>query len=192
MTNYFVTQIKDHLLQDDIVFRNQDQKDENIPSLGVEITANRNIAQNKNELHITIVEIIPIQEYLSVQWATEKLRKFIIRKYVKIFDRINELTCVAVPELNPHSKLGLIELLKESDPLSILDFLRLEKPKPEVLCVLSVIGEFAFVRKLAFLFSKMEMLVAFEDPCKVTTNLSFGPYYPTQIGLNSEYQHCLN
>ena len=131
MSKYYFTELEDQILQGDLIYKNTKPNESELPPLGVIITADCDIAQNKAGGRITFLEIITISEYLTGAWATEQIRKFVKNKSEKLLKQINTLIDKPGSEFEPLSENSFLAWIQESDPDEIIDVLKEEKLRTE-------------------------------------------------------------
>lgn len=127
MSKYYSTDLEEQILQGDLICKNAISDGSSIPTLGVIITADCDIAQNKAGGRITFLEILTISEYLAGPWATEQIRKFVKTKGEKLLKQINATIDKPGSAFAPLSENSFLDWIRESEPAEILNFLDSDK-----------------------------------------------------------------
>ena len=91
----------DDIRQGDIVRRYPSGHPSKIQQLGMVITADCDIAQNKNGNRFTILEILPGAIYLDDYWAPDQIRRFLDKQSKPVLDGMNGLLRKNKLELSP-------------------------------------------------------------------------------------------
>ena len=119
---YIETSIDEEILQGDII------KHKDLDQFGFIITADCDIANNKNMGVFTWLEIITAEDYLEKYWAPSQLQKAIAKITLPLLDELS----AAIKKTNPHlSRLtqeSFFEWLRKSSNIDILSTIQQIKP----------------------------------------------------------------
>jgi hypothetical protein len=111
----------DEIRQGDIIMR---RTGKDTHSLGVIVTADCDIAQNKAGDRLTWLEIVSSQRYLNEIWAVEQLRRLARRQSKICCERINSILAKSETPLGYLSEASLVDWLRDEEPRAIVEKLR--------------------------------------------------------------------
>jgi hypothetical protein len=117
----FFAQIEDtaEIRQGDII-RKLHPKTGETEKLGIVITADCDIAQNKAGGRYTWLEIVPMATYIEGPWAQEQLRKLSEKRSKAICEHLNGQIRKLQPDLSPLTPESLAQWLRSKTPKEIL------------------------------------------------------------------------
>ena len=131
MTGFF-TSIEDteDVRQGDIITKLNPKTGEP-EKLGIEITADCDIAQKKAGERYTWLEILPMAAYIEGHWAREQLNKLSEKRSKSICEQLNAQICKVHPGLAPLTRDSLAEWLSSKTAEQILTSTTGKEPAKE-------------------------------------------------------------
>jgi len=109
----------DEIRQGDVI-RRTDARTGSVIALGVVITADCDIAQEKAGGRYNWVEILPMTTYIEGPWATEQLRRLAKKRSKQVLDHLGGHIRRNLPDLSPITHGSLIEWLRTKSPEEVI------------------------------------------------------------------------
>jgi hypothetical protein len=109
----------DEIRQGDVI-RKTDARTGSVIALGVVITADCDIAQEKAGGRYNWVEILPMRTYIEGPWATEQLRRLAKKRSKQVLDHLAGHIRRNLPGISPITHGSLIEWLRTKSPEEVI------------------------------------------------------------------------
>lgn len=109
----------DEIRQGDII-RKIDARPGGVITLGMVITADCDIAQEKSGGRYNWVEILPMKVYIEGPWATEQLRRIAKRRSKSVLEYLGGHIRRSYPDLSPITHGSLVEWLRGKSPEEVM------------------------------------------------------------------------
>lgn len=109
----------DGIRQGDVI-RKADARTGSVIALGVVITADCDIAQEKAGGRYNWVEILPMKAYIEGPWATEQLRRLAKKRSGTVLDHLGGHIRRKFPDISPITHESLIEWLRAKSPEDVI------------------------------------------------------------------------
>ncbi|WP_411851012.1 hypothetical protein ACLB90_19590 [Stenotrophomonas sp. LGBM10] len=110
----------DEIRQGDVI-RKTDARTGSVIALGVVITADCDIAQEKAGGRYNWVEILPMRTYIEGPWATEQLRRLAKKRSKQVLDHLAGHIRRNLPGISPITHESLIEWLRTKSPEEVIE-----------------------------------------------------------------------